>query len=827
MPVPIRCVAATLALFVVVSCGGRNERRFEQTLSAATLALRNGQLPEAQALAEQGVSLTKAQPESAWAWRFQLLRGEVLVARAKLAEVTPLLERPLPSGAKFDPLRIRQQYVRALAEIAQGHLREARDTLKALNGAAAASDLSLDVEVLTGQLDLRLKQWAEGETRLLAVVSRARAESDRYHEVWALNDLGMARLVRSRWDEALPWFEQVLGFKDAERLTYYAAALNNAGICYSNLGQFERAVAVQRRAIDMHKQGGRTAAYESALGSLGSTFVFLGDTRQGLDYLQQAFDVARDAKLTADAALWAGNLASAHIGLGNWNEAERFNDEARQVRAADRSGKPVYNTLNAAQIASGRGQANEAQQLYEGALRDAVDEPSVQWDANAGLARLAVAAGQHERAARHFELALDVIEKTRAGLLKTDYKLSYLSRLVRFYQDYVDALVDNTQAARALEIADSSHGRVLAEKQGGLAPTRKTAVEFQRIAAASHSVLLSYWLTPARSYAWVVTAAGIKSVTLPPAKEIETLVREYQATIANALADPLAAKDTAGDKLFHMLVEPIAASIPKDATVVVVPDGALHGLNFETLPVDGPRRHYWVEDVEVQVAPSLASLTVAPVRRAGPPSLLVIGNPTPRPPEFPALGYASAEMASIAGHFDAGHVTQMETAHASPASYRDANPGQFSYVHFTAHATANVESPLDSAVILSGPEGAYKLYARDVADQPLHAELVTVSACKSAGERAFSGEGLVGFSWAFLRAGAERVVAGLWDVDDRSTATLMDRFYEGVAAGTPPGGALRRAKLAQLRAGGVAAKPYYWAPFEMFTVVVARPVTQA
>ena len=76
---------------------------------------------------------------------------------------------------------------------------------------------------------------------------------------------------------------------------------------------------------------------------------------------------------------------------------------------------------------------------------------------------------------------------------------------------------------------------------------------------------------------------------------------------------------------------------------------------------------------------------------------------------------------------------------------------------------------------------------------------MTISACRSAGERAYSGEGLVGFAWAFLRAGSRRVVAGLWDVDDRSTATLMDRFYEGIAAGEPPARALRDAKLALMK----------------------------
>ena len=93
-----------------------------------------------------------------------------------------------------------------------------------------------------------------------------------------------------------------------------------------------------------------------------------------------------------------------------------------------------------------------------------------------------------------------------------------------------------------------------------------------------------------------------------------------------------------------------------------------------------------------------------------------------------------------------------------------------------------------------------------------------MSACRSAGERAYAGEGLVGFAWAFLRAGSRRVVAGLWDVDDRSTAALMEEVYARLAAGAPPAAALREAKRALLH--GAYPKPYYWAPFQLFTVVL-------
>jgi CHAT domain-containing protein len=151
---------------------------------------------------------------------------------------------------------------------------------------------------------------------------------------------------------------------------------------------------------------------------------------------------------------------------------------------------------------------------------------------------------------------------------------------------------------------------------------------------------------------------------------------------------------------------------------------------------------------------------------------------------------------------------------ATPEAYRAAGPGRFSAIHFTAHALANRESPLDSAVLLSGG----KLYAREVMDVPLTADLVTVSACRGVGLRTYSGEGLVGFAWAFLRAGARHVVAGLWDVNDQSTAALMDVLYRELAAGKAPAAALRAAKLSLIESQGNLRKPYYWAPFQLYTV---------
>jgi CHAT domain-containing protein len=93
---------------------------------------------------------------------------------------------------------------------------------------------------------------------------------------------------------------------------------------------------------------------------------------------------------------------------------------------------------------------------------------------------------------------------------------------------------------------------------------------------------------------------------------------------------------------------------------------------------------------------------------------------------------------------------------------------------------------------------------------------VTISSCEGASGKTYAGEGLVGLSWAFLRAGAHEVVAAQWDVNDASTAQFMSTFYEQLNSGKDTAVALRTAKLAMLHSDGVYRRPFYWAPFQLY-----------
>jgi CHAT domain-containing protein len=107
------------------------------------------------------------------------------------------------------------------------------------------------------------------------------------------------------------------------------------------------------------------------------------------------------------------------------------------------------------------------------------------------------------------------------------------------------------------------------------------------------------------------------------------------------------------------------------------------------------------------------------------------------------------------------------------------------------------------------------LQVREIRDLNLAADLVTLSACDT-GVGALEGEeGIANLVRAFLFAGAKSVVASLWTADDRSTRTLMERFYRHIAEGEDKGFALRHAQMDLLAEFGDQALPFYWAGFVM------------
>src|SRR5205814_4011034 len=340
-------------------------------------------------------------------------------------------------------------------------------------------------------------------------------------------------------------------------------------------------------------------------------------------------------------------------------------------------------------------------------------------------------------------------------------------------------------------------------------------------AAHFPSTLIFYWIEQDNSYLWAITSAKTTYFRLPDTSEVRPLVKSYRKALLG-MGDAQNAGGTEGRQLYAILVQPARNMIPPGSRVMVLPSETLYGLNFETLIVPGPQPHFWIEDVILATASSL-SLLASGSNRAPPKekNLLLVGDALPVP-EFGPLPQAPAEMQTIQQYFPEPRRATLRGPQATPDAYLSSEPGRYTYVHFVAHGTASRARPLESAVILSKESSGdiYNLYARDIVKHRLNANLVTISACNGSGTRAYSGEGLVGLSWAFLRAGAHNVIGALWEVSDASTPQLMHALYRELSQGKDPATALRDAKLSLLHSSDpdtVFRKPFYWATFQIYT----------
>ncbi len=189
-------------------------------------------------------------------------------------------------------------------------------------------------------------------------------------------------------------------------------------------------------------------------------------------------------------------------------------------------------------------------------------------------------------------------------------------------------------------------------------------------------------------------------------------------------------------------------------------------------------------------------------------------------PKLDHLPFAAREAESIMENAKGLVVLKISDFNANKEKVLQTDFSPYSFVHFTTHGLVDNENPDLSSIVLSlydqrrQPQDGL-LQLQDIAGLKLHAELVVLSACKTALGKEFRGEGLISLNRGFMQAGAKRVMASLWDVDDASTAELMRRLYRGIfIEGLSPSASLRKAQatMSQERRWQ---SPYFWAAFVM------------
>jgi CHAT domain-containing protein/tetratricopeptide (TPR) repeat protein len=735
--------------------------------------------------------------------RFLLLRAEALLGQGNREAAEALLPRQPYSEAALEARRLmhlgRAANLRGENEAALGLLRQAA-TLAPPNSALA---MAVDLRLLLALT--KLNDFAAAEAAGRRALAYAQANRLPWAEIQASGNLGYIALNAHRYEEAISLFERVRR-RDPSPGSLQKA-LGNLALCYLGLGDADRALDLFQRAEPLALAAGQQHDAMIWLGQSGNIFFERGDFFTAADRFRRALALSESLGGTGFTPNWAYNLARTYLDRNEVSAAEPLLAQAAKLaEPSDRSLRADL-SVAAARIAEIHGQFPRAEVAYQAVATDTTLAPDDRREALGRLARLYARTHRTTQAGDAYRTLLALGEATHSRLERDDSRLSYGATIADLYAEYVDFLMERGQTLPALETAAAIRGRLLGGK-----PIRAAAL--RQLAAATGHVILFYSIGPTRSWLWTITPTAVHASLLPGANTLRPLLTNYNQLLED-LRDPRQSEDPGRRRLTEHLLHPAAAALPVGAQVYLVPDGPLHALNFETLASPHHPDRYWVEDATIAVvpAPSLLLEAARPPANAG---TLLAGDPAVVLEPYQPLPHARAELAAIAAALPAGSARRLEGDQCSRSRLLAEPVDRYRYVHFALHAVANPLDPLHSSLLLNQRDDGAALTAAELRQMPWRAELVTLSACRSAGARNYPGEGLVGLAWAFLEAGAQNVIAGLWDVNDRSTASLMGALYRGIAQGQKPDAALRQAKLTLIHSSGPYAKPYYWAPFLYF-----------
>lgn len=371
---------------------------------------------------------------------------------------------------------------------------------------------------------------------------------------------------------------------------------------------------------------------------------------------------------------------------------------------------------------------------------------------------------------------------------------------------------------------------------------------------ADSAALLEFMLDDSLVYAFTVTRTDVRVTTLKNTSHLRSAVKRYIQSLKTYDA---AAYTSSGYELYRSVIRPLEPTFAGCRELKIVPDGFLHYLPFETLPmkhydaaaVPFSNMRYLIHRFGITYAYSGAVAAkmnstesesmqrpasfvgFAPVFRdtmkngdflaqrdavvrsglTDARSITVNGR------TFNELRYSEFEIDAIGRSMTERSVTTERYLfeEATEENFKKAAP-MFDIVHVATHGFINEQDPKFSAIVFSQPSSPGKedgiLYVNETFTLDLKARLVVLSSCESGIGKLVDGEGMIALSRGLFYAGARNIMLSLWKVSDQQTYGLMDTFYRNIAAGSGFAASLRAAKLSMI-AKSSSAFPAKWGGF--------------
>jgi len=675
-----------------------------------------------------------------------------------------------------------------------------------------------------------------------------RLVGDRQKEAITLNNIGLVHKALGNHQKAIEFFQQALELRQAvndrpgEGLT-----LSDLGSVYALLGEDQKALDLYQRGLQLSRAGEDKSSESSTLRRIALIELKRGQLEEARANLEQALGIVEHLRT---------RIAGQEMRAAYFASVQQFFESYIEVLMRLHRHNPAkdYDAL-ALQVAE-RARARS--------LLDSLTE------AHANI-REGVAPALLDRE-RALQQKLDAAAERQARLLSIEHTEAQVATL----KQQTDTLLTQFQEAETEIRANSPRYAALTQPQPLSATEIQQQVldpdtllieyflgdEKSYAWAVTSSSLQSFELPPRQTIEsetrQVYELLTARNHQVPFEKPTERIAR-----IARADAEYCAASAA----LSQMLLGPFAAQLEKKSLVIVA-DGALNYLSFAALSEPGRSRPLVVEH-EIVSLPSASTLAVLRTelrgRAAAPKTLAVIADPVFEKSDGRIVGTKARERnkkpnnrsltektaskfteASIQGPVQQSGSDEAIEIHRLPFTRREADQilalvpekdrlkaldfdanraiatspslALYRYVHFATHGFLNTAHPELSGIVLSlvdkqGAEENGFLWAQDVYNLRLPAEMVVLNGCRTGLGKEIRGEGLVGLTRGFMYAGSARVLVSLWDISDEASADLMAALYRDMLkVHSSPAAALRAAQIEIMKDQRWRA-PYFWAAF--------------
>lgn len=706
-----------------------------------------------------------------------------------------------------------------------------------------------------GATYIHLSQYEQALSHYQEALAILQQVQDRSGEGTTLNNMGVVYANLGQYEQALVYYQEALAIRqDMQNRPGEGQTLNNIGAVYANLGQYELALTYYTDALIIRQAVQDRIGVGATLNNIGFVYANLGQYEPALTYYTDALTVRQAVQDRSGEAVTFWNIAYLYRDQGNLDLA-LTNINAAIAVVEDLRGDFTNTDLQTTYFSSVQGyyqfkidllmQLGDAEAAFNTSeaarartLLALLNEAQV--NIRAGVAPTLLAEEQA------LQQNLANIESRRVALLERDYTQADLDTLDA---ESDAALQQLEQKLAQIRTVSPAYAELQDPQPLDLGDIRQQVLD-------ADTVLLQYALGEAQSYLWIVGAGADEFAvyTLPGEAALEETVGSAKRDLIRINRAGLSAPSiqTAG----WAIQSAILPELPAWATeqrLLIAADGILHELPFAALPIPN-RSDYTPLLLEYELLTQPSASAIAILRQAlghrppAPKTLAILADPIytadddrlsdPAPTtanDTPVL------IASTLRSFNLDSIQRLDHTRAeaqrilallpeeddqiNPVFGLDANYDwltttdldQYRFVHLATHGFVNAEVPELSGLVLAlvNPNGTTRddgfLRLHDIFNLRLNAELVVLSACQTGLGRDVGGEGLVGLARGFMYAGAERLLVSLWNVDDATTAELMEGVYRAMLdEGLTPAAALQATQRAMAEAG---LPPFFWAAF--------------